>query len=117
MPIERCFEKEGEEKHDNIYGVKSMTNGALKHATCISRVQASILAIYRLISSGGDQHLQMQSVKRKIQKNPGRLVRARTDHSSYGNLYSKITSKKRKLISGELAGGRRVLTDGQNASS
>jgi hypothetical protein len=25
MPIERCFEKEGEEKHDNIYGVKRVS--------------------------------------------------------------------------------------------
>jgi hypothetical protein len=32
-------------------------------------------------------------------------------------LYNKITAKKRKIISGELVGGRRVLTDAQNGSS
>jgi hypothetical protein len=45
---------------------KNMTNRVCTHATCISRVQASVLAICRFVGSGGDQNPQVQTVKLEI---------------------------------------------------
>jgi hypothetical protein len=35
---------------------QSMTNRVCTHTTCISRVQASVLAICRFVGTGGDQN-------------------------------------------------------------
>jgi hypothetical protein len=58
-----------------------MTNRVCTHATCISRVQASVLAICRFVGSGDDQNPQVQTVKLEIQNLPENFIRARTDSS------------------------------------
>jgi hypothetical protein len=55
-----------------------MTNRVCTHATCISRVQASVLAICRFVGTASDQNPQVQTVNLNL---PGNFIRARTASS------------------------------------